>query len=142
MGITRELDKESAKLLPYLYKLQIVHANTNLSCPKVHTSSMSALYIYHKIDMLLTCSLISFIQSTLVHSRLMISYYVICHVTTVTCLFIINKKKRNIKLRKIDKRKMLVFKYTITLYMLTLRQTHGCLEQARSSQYGPWSFSI
>jgi len=32
-----------------------------------------------------------------------------CHVTTVTCLFIIqekeNQKKRNIKSRKIDKRK-------------------------------------
>jgi len=44
-------------------------------------------------------------------------------VTTVICLFFINKKKkenqkkRNIKSRKIDKRKgkMLVFKHTITL---------------------------
>jgi len=46
-------------------------------------------------------------------------------VTTVTCLFIVkikekenqNQKKRNIKLRKIDKRKrkMLVFRHTITV---------------------------
>ena len=38
----------------------------------------------------------------------------------VTCLFIINKKKRNIKLRKIDKRKrkMLVSKYIITIVEL------------------------
>jgi len=47
----------------------------------------------------------------------MTSYHVICHVTAVTCLFIVNKKKRNIKLRKIDKRKrkMLVSKHTITV---------------------------
>jgi len=41
-------------------------------------------------------------------------------VTAVTYLFIINKKKRNIKLRKIDKRKrkMLVSKYIITIVEL------------------------
>ena len=57
-------------------------------------------------------------------SRLMTSYYVTCHVTTVTCLFIIkekkekekSKKKRNIKLRKNKrKRKMLVSRYITTL---------------------------
>jgi len=45
-------------------------------------------------------------------------YYITYHVTTVTYLFIIQikKKKRNIKSRKINKRKRkrLVFKYTIT----------------------------
>ena len=56
-------------------------------------------------------------------SRSMTSHHVTCHVTTVTCLFIIkiirkekekkNQKKRNIKSRKIDK-KMLVSKHTIT----------------------------
>ena len=50
----------------------------------------------------------------------MISYNVTCHVTTVTYLFIVQinkeKKKRNIKSRKINKRKkMLVFKHTITI---------------------------
>jgi len=53
----------------------------------------------------------------------MTSHHVICHMTTVTCLFIINKnknkknqRKRNIKSRKIDKRKrkMLVSRHTIT----------------------------
>ena len=47
----------------------------------------------------------------LVYSRPMTSHHVICHVTAVTCLFIINErkkknqKKRNIKSRKIDKRR-------------------------------------
>jgi len=37
----------------------------------------------------------------------MTSHHVICHVTAVTCLFIINenKNKRNIKLKEIDKQK-------------------------------------
>ena len=52
------------------------------------------------------------------------SHHETCHVTTVMCLFIVNKKKkkknikRNIKLRKINKRKMLVSKYTIILNAL------------------------
>jgi len=50
----------------------------------------------------------------LVCSRPMTLHHVISHVTTVTCLFIINKKKeiqkkRNIKSRKIDKRKRKMF---------------------------------
>ena len=84
----------SARLLPYLYKLQVVHANTNSPCSKVYILSISTLYIYHEINMLLTYSLTSFIQSTLVCSRPMTSHHVICHVTTVTCLFIVNKKKK------------------------------------------------
>ena len=56
-------------------------------------------------------------------SRPMTSHYVTCHVTTVTCLFIIikkkekekSKKKRNIKLRKNKRnRKMLVSRYITT----------------------------
>ena len=45
----------------------------------------------------------------------------------VTCLFIINKKKRNIKLRKIDKRKrkMLVSKYIITIVELKKVEQEG-----------------
>ena len=35
----------------------------------------------------------------------MISYYVICYVTVVMYFFIINKRKRNIKSRKMNKRK-------------------------------------
>jgi len=51
-------------------------------------------------------------------------------VTAVTCLFIINKKenqkKRNIKSRKIDKkkRKMLVFKCIITVYPVICRPVY------------------
>ena len=62
----------------------------------------------------------------LVHSRSMTSHHVTSHVTSVTCLFIINKKekeiqkKRNIKSRKMDKRKrkMLVSKCIITYNLL------------------------
>ena len=101
----------SAELLSYLYKLHMVHATNNYSCPNVHVLSMSAPYVHHEIAMLLTCSLTSFIQTAPACSRPMTSHYVTSYVTTVTCLFIINKKekeiqkKRNIKSRKIDKRK-------------------------------------
>ena len=54
----------------------------------------------------------------------MTSHHVTCHVTVITCLFIIQiiKRKRNIKLRKIDKRKrkILVFKHTVTKVTLLL----------------------
>jgi len=67
--------------------------------------------------MLLTYILTSFFQSLFPKSRPIISYYVTCHVTTVTYLFIVqeNKIKNNIKSRKIDKkkRKIFIFKHTI-----------------------------
>ena len=74
--------------------------------------------------MLLIYILILFFQPLLLDCRLMISCYVTCYVTTVTGLFIVQEKqkqkqnKRNIKLRKIDKKKRKMFKsrYTITLY--------------------------
>jgi len=64
--------------------------------------------------MLLTCILTLSFQHLLPDSRLMTSCYVTHHVTVVTCLFIVqeikkkekeNQKKRNIKSRKIDKKK-------------------------------------
>jgi len=64
----------------------------------------------------------------------MISHYVICHVTTVTCLFIIkeNKRKKKIKRKEIFnqeksrkigkiKIKILVFKHTMTTFYLIKR---------------------
>jgi len=64
----------------------------------------------------------------LVCSRPMTSHHVTSHVTTVTCLFIVNKKekeiqkKRNIKSRKIDKRKRkrLVFMHIITITIVLI----------------------
>ena len=55
----------------------------------------------------------------------MTPYHVTCHVTTVMCLFIVNKRKRNIKSRKIDKRKrkMLVFQHTITERVISSTST-------------------
>jgi len=63
----------------------------------------------------LTCTLISSFQPLLPESRPMISHHVTCHVTAVTCLFIVKEKKRNIKSRKIDKRRerYLVSRHTI-----------------------------
>ena len=72
----------------------MVHASINLPCPKVHALSMSIPCVYHKADILLTYSLTPSIWSALVYSRPMTSHHVICHVTTVTCLFIVNKIKR------------------------------------------------
>ena len=72
----------------------------------------------------------------LVHSRPMMSYHVTCHVTAVTYLFIINKKKykikkkRNIKSRKIDKRKrkMLVLIHIITYILEAISITYFFLD--------------
>jgi len=57
----------------------------------------------------------------------MMSHPVTCHVTAVMCLFIINKekeiqRKRNIKSRKIDKRKrkMLVLMHIITVIAIEI----------------------
>ena len=45
-------------------------------------------------------------------------HHVTCHVTEVMYLVIVQEKKRNIKLRKIDKKKkILVFKHTMTLVL-------------------------
>ena len=41
----------SAGLLPYLYKLHMVHATNNYSCPNIHALSMSTPCVYHKIAM-------------------------------------------------------------------------------------------
>jgi len=38
-------------LLPYLYKLHMVHATNNYSCPNVHILSISAPYVYYKVAM-------------------------------------------------------------------------------------------
>ena len=123
--ITRELNKES---LLNCYSIYINYRWSMLSIINLTLKFMYCLYF----------TLISFIRTlchiyvpwcypshlfypTLAKSRLMTSHHVICHVTSVTCLFIVKKKKedwkkRNIKSRKIDKRKrkMLVFKCTIT----------------------------
>ena len=80
---------------------------------------------FHEVNMPLTCILTLFFQPLLPDSRLVTSCYVTHHVTVVTCLFIVqeikkkekeNQKKRNIKSRKIDKkkRKMSVSQCTIT----------------------------
>ena len=39
----------SARLLPYLYKLHMVHATNNYSSPNVHVSSISTLCVYHEV---------------------------------------------------------------------------------------------
>ena len=93
-------------------------------------SSMSAPCVHYEVAMQLTCSLMSSIQFTSACSRPMTSHHVMCHVNAVTCCFIINKiqKKRNIKPRKIDKRKrkMLVLMCIITLNTCLTSQFLSC----------------
>ena len=91
----------SARLLSYLYKLHMVHATNNYSCPNVHASSMSTLYVHYEIAIQLICSLISSIQSAPVCSRPMTLHHVTSHVTLVTCLFIANKNKKKFKRKEI-----------------------------------------
>jgi len=49
-----------AELLPYLYKLQVVYANTIQPCPKVHMLFIPYPYSKHKDTMLHTYILTSF----------------------------------------------------------------------------------
>jgi len=86
---------------------------------------MNALYVHYEVNILLTCYLILFFSPFPSEFRPMISHHVTCHMTTVTYLFIVQKKKKrkenqkksNIKSEKINKRKMLVSKYTITTFV-------------------------
>ena len=95
----------------------------------VHNTNIHMLFIYtqcihHEVNILLTYILILllFFQLLLLDSRSMTSCHMTHHMTTVTGLFIIQEKqkqkqnKRNIKLRKIDKKKRKIFKsrHTIT----------------------------
>jgi len=59
-------------------------------------------------------------------------------VTTVICLFIVNKKKRNIKSRKIDKRKrkMLVLTHIITYQCRSSRRIRGMILGKASKDNG------
>ena len=77
---------------------------------------MSTQYVHYEVNILLTCILILFFQSFLLESRLIKLYHVMHHVITITCLFIIQEKrkqkekqkKRNIKSRKINKKNVQV----------------------------------
>ena len=91
-----------AVLLSYLYKLYIVYATNNYSCPNVYMLFMSVLCVHYEIVIQLTCSLISSIQTTLVHFKPMTSHYVTSHVTTVSCTSSssIKTRKRNSKEKK------------------------------------------
>jgi len=75
----------------FLYNTYMVHANDKSPYPNVHTLSISVLYIYYKINMLLTCILMSFFQPLPLESRPMISHHVTCHVTAVIYLFFLKK---------------------------------------------------
>ena len=73
----------------------------------------TSLYSYTlPIDMYLDIILTLSFQPLLPGFKLIISCHVMCHVIMVTCLFIIQKIK--IKSRKIDKKKRLKLKHTMT----------------------------
>jgi len=126
MEIIRELNK---KFPMYSYTIYTIHIWS--PCPNVHVLSISVLCVHHEVNILLTCTLIISFQLLLPESRLMTSHHVTFHVTVVTCLFIIQKKKkeiqkkRNIKLGNINikKRKIFISKHTITLGFSCLAST-------------------
>ena len=62
---------------------------------------MSTQYVYHEINILLTYILTLSFQFLLQNSRPMISCHVTHHVTMVTCLFVIQKKRNQINKIKI-----------------------------------------
>ena len=67
----------------------MVYANNKYPYPNAYVSAISVQYVYHEMNILLTCILILFFYSFLPDSRPIISCYVTCHVTAVACLFII-----------------------------------------------------
>jgi len=78
----------------YSYTIYISNIWSMLMINNVYISTMSAQYIYYELNMLLTCTLMSFFQLFLLDSRPMIS----CHVMScviVTCLFIIQEKEKS-----------------------------------------------
>jgi len=91
-------------------------------------SAISVQYVYHKVNMPSTYILMLFFQSLLLESRLITSCYVMYHLTMIICLFIIQEKqkqnKRNIKSRKINKKKRKMFKskYTIKIFNICQAQ--------------------
>ena len=113
VGITRELDKESPL---YCYSIYISYTWSMIQIITPALMSMHHPWGSHAFDMLLDVI-------HLVCSRPMTSHHVICHVTAVTCLFIVKEKgkinskekKRNIKSRKIDKRMLVLMCIMILL---------------------------
>ena len=99
VGITRELDQESPM---YFYTIYTSNIWSMLMINNVYVSTMSIQYIYHKLNMLLTYTLMSFFQLFLLDSRPMTS----CHV--MSCdhghMPLHYPRKREIKSKKIDKK--------------------------------------
>ena len=54
---TRELNKKSAKLESYIYKVHMVYATNNYTCPHVYATSLYSSYFLLKAIMLYTCAL-------------------------------------------------------------------------------------
>ena len=125
MGITRELDKE---FLLYFYTIYRKFSWSMLMINNLILMSMCSLYINLMFSIRTPCHIYALMLSfwsLLSKSRPMTSHHVTCYVTVVTCLFTVKmkkKKKRNIKSRKIDKRKrkMTASKHTITSKTLEL----------------------
>ena len=119
MRIIRELNKEFPL---YCYLIYIIYTWSVLLNIYSTLKSMHYLCIHYEIDILLTCSLMSSFWSTLAQSRPIISHHVIYHVTSVMCLFIINRKKKKKKVKRKEilnqekrKRKMSLLNHIITL---------------------------
>ena len=127
VGITRELNKES------LLNCYPIYINYRWSVLSIINPTLKFIYcfilysyVFHKDTMLYTCALTSSFSPLLAHSNQVQAYDLTscdmsCNLSHVSLHHQKekekeNQKKRNMKSRKIDKRKrkMLVFKHTIT----------------------------
>ena len=105
---TRELNKES------LLNQSLIYTKSSWSMLLIINPALMSMLLSHvrlKATMLPTCALTSSSRSFYHILGLMMSHHVICHVTAMSCASLLSlkrkeiQKKRNIKSRKIDKRK-------------------------------------
>ena len=93
----RTQQRVSAGLLPYLYELHMVCATNNYSCPNVHASSMSTLYIHYEVAMSLIYFLMLSIQNySSLFQAFITSHHVTCHVTAVSHASLLSIKRKEI----------------------------------------------
>ena len=97
MGIIRELDKKPSIHSYIIYTIDTWFKSTYI----VYKSTILLLQDKYAVTILL----ISLFQFLLLHSRPMTLYYVMHHVTMVTCLFFVQEIKETEKKKKKKKKK-------------------------------------
>ena len=117
----------SAKSECYIYKVHMVHATNNYACPYVHTTILCLPHFLLKATMLSLCILT--LPSRPFYYILGLWCHIIWPVMWLLCHVPLHcpkekQKKRNIKSRKIDKRKrkMLVSKAFHNTYGISVKE--------------------